>query len=404
MPVNSPTPTALTEPAPVPVQQIDTAEGIAALAASLSKAERLAVDIESNGLHAFRARLCTVQIAAEVRPGVVESVSVVDPIGLPDSALAPLALVLGPQGPVKLIHDLSFDARMLWQHGVAVGNVYDTSVAARMLGLKSTGLMSLAELRLGLRLSKKMQQNDWGHRPLKRDELAYLASDVSCLPALARSLEADVAAAGLVEEVAEETRYRLASALQSEEDHRPAYVRIKGSEKLPAPVQAILREVAEVREREAERLDVPPFKVLGNEQLLELANRPPASVPALTQIRGLQHRRAVAISGQLFEGVQRGLAAKDIPAAERAEFFTPPPPPPREQVTARRAREARLTAWRREEAHRRKVDEQAILPGHCLQDIATRAPADREALASIAGVGNHRVQRYAEPLLKAVRG
>jgi len=385
-----------------PVELVDRAEALPELVKRLQGARALAVDIESNGLFAYTARLCTLQILDADQTNVI----VVDPLRLPDSALAPLAALLGESGPRKLIHDVAFDARILAQHGLPLGNVFDTALAARFLGLQATGLGSLAEARLGQKLSKKMQHHDWGRRPLNREAVEYLAGDVMVMPPLATQLHAEIEAKSLGLELEEETRYRLASAQRDAgvADPRPAYVRIRDSEKLPKPALAVLREVADVREREAKRLGVPPFKVLDNAVLIELAKAPPASMDDLARIRGLQHPRAKVLHGALFEAVERSRNLQDVPVNERAEFLTPPPKPPRAELTAMRQREQRLMAWRKAQASARAVDEQAILPGHVLRRLAEQAPQSTELLAATPGLGGFRATRDGAAILQAIRG
>jgi ribonuclease D len=381
---------------------VDRAEGLPALVERLVRSRRLAADLESNGLFAYTARLCTLQLL----DADTAEVLVVDPLELPDAALEPLRALLGEAGPRKIIHDVAFDARILAQHGLPLGNVFDTALAARFLGVQATGLSALAEARLGLKLSKKMQHHDWGRRPLNREALEYLANDVQVLPPLAAQLEAEIAAKHLEAELEEETRYRLSTAQRDAAipDPRPAYVRIRDAEKLPRPVLAALRELAEVREVEARRLGVPPFKVMDNAVLIALASKPPASKAELAATRGAQHPRAQALHGALWDAVERSRGAADVPANERAEFLTPAPKPPRAELTAMRQREQRLMAWRKAQAAARGVDEQAVLPGHVLRRLSEQAPATRELLAGTAGLGAFRAERDGTALLQALHG
>jgi ribonuclease D len=328
---------------------------------------------------------------------------IIDSLALGDTGLAPLRAILGPEGPRKLIHDLAFDARILAEHQLRLGNVYDTALAASLLGSPSTGLAALVALRVGVTLSKTLQHHDWRRRPLQPAHIEYLAGDVRSIPALARSLEADVAKLDIGRELEEETRYRLASALAAEPDPRPPYVRIKQAHGLAPQQMAILREVAALRDAEAQRLDVPPFKVLDNEGLVLLARTAPMTEAALTGVRGFAHPRARALAPELVKAVQRGAQAGDVPAAERQEFLTPPTPPPREWVLERKAREARLVAWRKAEAKRRKIDVQAVLPGHCLQALADMDTPTLEALHGVAGLGQFRIDRDGLALLSAIK-
>ena len=201
--------------------------GLQAIAERLAQAPALAVDIESNGLFKYKAGLCTVQLAI-----AGEEPLVVDTIATP---LTPLAAILSASGPRKIVHDVAFDARILAEHGIFLGNVFDTSLAARMLGRTATGLASLLLSELGVSVDKKLQHHDWTERPLEAHHIKYLSDDVLHLPALAEKLQQEVAERGIADEIEEETRYRLAQAAASVAagDRRPAYVRLKGVERVP---------------------------------------------------------------------------------------------------------------------------------------------------------------------------
>ncbi len=381
------------------VTLVDRADAIASVAGRLSTSEVIPLDVESNGLHAYRPILCTMQLAV-VHGGAVEEVIVLDTIAIGDEGLAALRPVLGASGPRKILHDLAFDARILATHGIAVGNVIDTSVTARFLGLTSTGLGTLVEQKLGTKLSKEHQHHDWAHRPLAPELLDYLRDDVAFLPELSRVLVGEAEARDILPEVEAETQYRIDTALASVEveDPRPPYVRIKGSTALDPLALAVLRRVAEVREEASQRWNLPPFKVVGNEVLLDLARRRPADPSDFRHIKG----RASSLTSSLRSAIAAAVREGDVPAEERAQFFTEPVRPPRAELEARRGREQRLSAWRRKAAKERAVDEQAVLPGHCLQDIVDRQPVTLEELGAIHGLGARRLSRDGAAILEAL--
>ena len=128
-------------------------------------------------MFAYRARPCTVQLAWDEGG----QVAVVDTLA---TSIAPLGELLGPDGPVKIVHDVAFDARLLAESGIALANVHDTAVAARMLSRLATGLATLLDVELGVHIGKAMQQHDWRLRPLDDRMLEYLAADVVHLEAL----------------------------------------------------------------------------------------------------------------------------------------------------------------------------------------------------------------------------
>jgi len=375
-----------------------TEEGeLADLARDAGRAERLAVDLEASGMFTYRARICTVQLAWEG----AEHLAVVDALTAP---VAGLRHLLGVDGPMKIVHDVAFDARLLAEAGVELDNVHDTAIAAHMLGRAATGLASLLASELGVQIGKGMQQHDWRIRPLDAGMLTYLAADVAHLEALERVLWREVTERGVEDEVLEETRYRLASAAASTRTpvDAPAYARIKGLSKLPERDRAALRALAELREQEAKRRDVPPYRVASNETLIALARARPATPADVARMRGVANSSPEARA--FVDEVARGLAAagETIPEGERALFERPHVPAA--EAKARRDREVRLLSWRRAEAKRRGVDEQVVLPGHCAKEAVDGDIAGVDDLSRVRGIGAFRVQRDGDAIVRALRG
>jgi len=365
-------------------------------AEQLSTSPRVALDLESNGMFAYRAVACVIQIAAG------EAVVIVDGLA---TSLAPLGELLASEKTEKVVHDVAFDARILAEAGVRLANVRDTAVAARMLGRSATGLAALLASELGVAIDKKMQHHDWSERPLDRAALEYLAGDVVHLSALADRLFGEVGERGIGREVEEETRYRLAQAIlaAATPDARPPYVRLKGVERAPKGDLPILRHLAELRERHARDLGVPPYKVLAPDVLFAIAAAKPEDMTALERIRGATSgRRARAMAAEVLDAVACGVEDGAIPDEDRVWFDKPRLPGA--VLRARRAREQRLTQWRRAEAKLRGVDEQAVLPGHCLQDLADLEEPSLDAIASVPGIGAFRVARDGSALLSALEG
>ena len=367
---------------------IEDAAALRELVDGWMREPEIAIDVEGDGLFRYRARLCTVQLA---RP---DETVVVDTLAIEDREA--LSRLLGADGPRKIVHDTSYDARLLFENGVVLGEVFDTALSARFLGEPSTGLAALLEKRFGVHLPKDQQKQDWGKRPFRPEDLEYLSADVSHLLALGTELEDEVRARGIEDEVREETAYLLERALEEPPEAPPPWTRIKGRDELSDTGLAVLREVAQVREDAARKWDLPPFKVTGNRELLELAKRRPKTPGDFGRIRGLQRGRVQSLRGKLLDAIRRGEAAGTVPEDERPE--RKPRPPVEERERKRRQQQA-LTAWRRAEADARGVDPQVVLPGHCLNDLAERGASTIDDLRAIAGFGEFRVVRYAGVLL-----
>ncbi|HEY3593084.1 MAG TPA: ribonuclease D, partial [Polyangiaceae bacterium] len=355
---------------------------LAALVRQLHGVPRVSLDAEGNGLFAYRARLCTLQLAWE--SGDEVHVAIVDTIRLDPAALADL---LGPSGPIKLLHDCTFDVKLLADSNVSLARVRDTSVLARMLGRKATGLASLLAAELGITLAKELQQHDWSRRPFEPRQIEYLADDVRHLMALDDKLAAEARALDIEEEVEVECLFKVEGAVAPPRERKPAYLRIRGSEKLDKPGLAVLRHLVEAREKISADWDQPPFKVASNDWLLALAAGKPRDVRELRRFRGSFSPRIMGSAELLVAAVNAGLVELE------------PPPLPAEPrldkaiAAARRSREKRLSAWRRKEAAARGVDEQAVLPGHCLQELAAMEADEIDAIDRVPGLGEKRFRR-----------
>ncbi len=384
-------------PSDAPPRIVAAPDEIPRLLREVGSATRLGVDLEASGMFAYRAHPCTVQLAWDAGA----SIAIVDTLAIPIVALAD---VLGTRGPLKIVHDVAFDARLLAEHGVELGNVHDTAIAARMLGRPATGLAALLDSILGVKLAKEMQQHDWRKRPFDAASLVYLAADVANLDRLERVLWGEAAERGIEKEVLEETGYRLASAIAAARAPQggPAYMRVRGMDRLAERELAALRPIAELRESEAERRDVPPFRVMPNEALIEIARRRPKTGDEVARIRGVSSSTAAAraLVAEIARAVSE--AGDVLPEEDRARLQRPRVPAAAHR--ARREREARLIAWRRDEAKRRGVDEQVVLPGHCVKDAAQSDASLVDHLARIPGIGSFRVERDGDAILRALRG
>lgn len=357
----------------------DQAGEVDALIGRLKHAPLLALDTEGDGMFRYRTRLCTLQLASADEIAIVDTLEV---------EAARFAALLGAEGPEKVVHDASFDARMLAAHGAPLANVFDTAIAARFLGFQATGLATLLASLFAITLPKHMQMADWGARPLDEEAIAYLENDVRYLLALREVLLERVRAAEIEDELREECAYVLSEAARAEPERSP-FARVKGALLRSPRERGRLYELAAARDAIARELDEPVARVIANELLLRLAA---LEAPALEEIERRLSTRVRPFAGRVHEAYAR--AGDDAPAAESepAESLSA------SEIARRKKRRALLMEWRTAEATRREVDQQVVLPGHCLQEIVKLPAPSSEALSRISGFGRVRVTRYAELL------
>lgn len=327
----------------------------------------------------YRTRLCTLQLASAHELAIVDTLEV-------DAAR--FAALFSAGGPEKVVHDASFDARLLASHGAPLGNVFDTALAARFLGFAATGLASLLGSLFEITLPKHLQMADWGARPLDEEAIAYLENDVRHLLALRDLLRERARAAEIEDELREESAYMLAEASRLEPVRSP-FSRVKGAQLRSPRERARLYELAEARDAVARELDEPVARVIANDLLLRLAS---LESPSHEEVERRLSLRVRPFAGRVHEAYAR--AGHDAPAGEvePSEALSP------SEIARRKKRRALLMEWRTAEAARREVDQQVVLPGHCVQDLVKLPDLSVERLQAVPGFGAVRVDRYASTL------
>jgi ribonuclease D len=366
-----------------PPTLVSDAGGLAELVRVLAACERIAVDTESNSMHAYRERVCLVQFST---PGAD---FIVDAIALKD--LSPLATVFASPELEKIFHAAEGDVLNLARDfGFTFANIFDTMTGARTLGWAQVGLAAILDARFGVTLNKKYQRADWGRRPLTAEMLDYARLDTHYLSALREMQFQALSESGnwleAHEEFARLSRIRVEVA--DEVTDLMAFWRVKGAFDLAPQRAAVLQALYAWREVQAQRIDQPPFKVMGEPALLSLARHAPTRVDELPRVAGLAPVQVQRYGRDLIRVVERGLQA---------------PPPPKPQVEREpddvRERFERLHTWRKERARRRGVESDVILPRVAMRDMARRPPRTHEDLAGIVDFGPWRRQVYGDEVL-----
>jgi ribonuclease D len=364
---------------------IETEAELRQLVTTLAAQPTLAVDTESNSLFVYRERLCLIQFSTPTADYIV------DPLQADARLLAPL---FANPAQEKIFHAAEYDLICLTRDfGFETHNLFDTMVAARSLGWPQTGLASLLELHFGVKMNKKHQRANWGRRPLTPDLLDYARMDTHYLFALRALLEKELRAAERWEETQEEFA-RLAKLKWEPLPEDPnAFWRVSGSRDLTGQQAAVLHELWQYREKMAERADVPPFKMMGDETLLALAKKLPQTGPDLRGVHGMTEGQIRRHGDQVLNAVHRGLKAPPLK-----------PPKPKLEPEPVRERFERLRVWRKEKAKTRGVESDVILPKEAMWEMARRAPRSLEELALLENLGPWRRATYGEELVDIISG
>ncbi len=367
---------------------IRTADQLLDLVDVLSGCRAIGIDTEADSLHHYTEQVCLIQLTAFGGDSWL-----VDPLALRD--LAPLAPIFADGTVLKVLHGGDNDVTSLRRDfGFSFRTLFDTSIAARLLGDTEVGLQALVRNELGVELSKSSQRDDWSRRPLSPKQEAYALADVQHLMALASRLTDRLAAAGRTAWAREEFEALANLAPVEKRTGADGFRRIKGSAKLARRNQAVLRELYVWREERAFAADRPPFKIVAAEALLALAAAPPATVDDVADALASYSRLGGEVE-VVFAAIQRGLALPEdqLPDRDHGER-------PSVSAAARRRVEA-LRAWRGDQAVRSQLEASIVMPQRLVERLADAGPRTLEELAAVEGLRRWRVAEWGPALLAA---
>jgi ribonuclease D len=374
--------------------RIEREAELRSLARDLLREKVVAVDTEADSFYHYFDKTCLVQIASS------QGIFLVDPLALGGpSELAPLGPLFASKKVRKVFHAAEYDLFVLKRDcSFEFANLFDTMVSAQLLGYPALGLTALAQRHFGVSLPKDEQRSDWSVRPLRESQLLYAAADVAYLASLAEKLEAQLEETGRLGWAKEEFEVLVKRTWPVREFDGAGYLRIKGAKGLPAAALSVLRELYLLRDKRARDVDRPPFKVLGNRTLVEIAQRQPSSLAELGQIKGMT------------ELILRRLG-REILAAVASGQRSPHAPLRRPDGVARRRMDRRtekrleqLKRWRSARARELELDPGVLCPNTGLEAIAWRNPARASDLAEVPELKGWLVREFGREVAEVLAG
>jgi len=355
------------------------------LADTLSSEPLVAVDTESNSLYAYQEQVCLIQFSI---PG---GDFLLDPLALQD--LSPLAPIFAEPGHEKIFHAAEYDLMCLQRDfGFDFANIFDTMVAARILGWKRVGLGSILKSKFSVELNKKHQRANWGRRPLPEHLLNYARLDTHYLIPLRNRIYDHLQDANFWPLALEDF-----SRSCNVNGHTPASRetmcwRINGARDLSSQQAAVLQELCLYRDEIAKSLDRPVFKILNDRALIALARECPRSFTQLYSIPGVTYRQARNHARGILAAVQRGLDSPPL-------VYPRSPRPDEEYLN----RVDELLTWRKLKARSMGVESDVVLPRDVLHQIARKNPDNRNALAGVMLEVPWRLDRFGGDILQVLR-
>jgi ribonuclease D len=355
----------------------------------ISDVRELALDTEGASFHRFLDRIYLLQLSTRDRNAIIDPL----PIGSP----AKLGALLEDNNVEVVFHDADYDLRLLHQdYGWHVTKIFDTRVAAQLLGIKSFGLAALLEQFFDVKLDKKHQRADWSMRPLPADMLEYAVQDTRFLLPLRDHMKSQLEHRRRWSWAQEEFA-RLEGTRWETETEMEGFLRMKGARDLTRRELAVLREVSNWRDKVAEQMDRATFRVMGNEVLFELARLAPRNVTELSPIKGMPKGMIERGGADLIAAVRRGL---EVPEATLPKF-------PRGQRWNKDRdfddRVARLKAIRDGAATRLELDPGVLCSRERLENVARSGAKTLDDLEKVPDLRRWQVEEMGQDFLSALR-
>jgi ribonuclease D len=362
----------------------------------------VALDTESDSLFRYTPRVCLIQVSAPASRGEssqdanTENVRdfLVDPLKLKD--LSALGGILADDGTEVILHAAENDILTLQRDfGFRIRCLYDTQLAARIMGRTGVGLAQVLLEEFDVVSDKRMQRTNWGQRPLTAQQMAYAQVDTHFLPALRARQTRQLKASGRWEEA--QDAFRILETVEYSPPEPRTFWQMKQIRSVDEKNLNVLETIWDWRERHSQRTERPPFKVLGESTLVALAQDRPQSIDALRKITGLSGRQVDRFGRELFEAVRQG-ERRPLPrrpaSAKRSDSTL--------SAEGRRRFDA-LRRWRTETAAARGVDPDIVFSNETLVQISASRPDSVAALAAFPAIGRWKAKTYGPAVLEMLK-
>ena len=372
---------------------VDNEERLGELVEELLLEKVLAVDTEADSFYHYFDKTCLVQI------GTSKHNYLIDPLALGGPAkLAPLAPIFSSPEIRVIFHAAEYDIYVLKRDcGFNFSNIFDTMISAQLLGYSSIGLAALIEHHFGVKVPKEEQRSDWSRRPMTERQLNYAAGDVIYLARLVKKVERELKKANRMSWAQEEFDTLCHREWPDREFDKQGYLRIKGIRKLDPKSLSVLRELFLMRDARARDIDRPPFKVLGNRTLLEIATTKPSRASQLSKIKGITDLLIRRMGDEILHAIQTGGAVDH-------------PPIPKSTGNGRRRMDRKterrvsiLKTWRAEQSEKLGLDPGVLCPNASLEAIAWQNPEKGSDLGDVSELKGWFVREFGDEVAMKLR-
>jgi len=362
---------------------VDSALPLQELLLDLESQPRVAVDTESNSLHAFREQVCLIQFSTPHRDYLL------DPLAFKE--LSPLAPLFANPEIEKVFHASEYDLICLKRDfSFSFENLFDTMHAARILGYKAVGLDRLLGDKFGIEMDKRHQKANWAARPLKPDQIHYARLDTHYLFDLRDLLEKELREKDRLTIAFEDFASACDVVVPNHARMNGSWRRISARKDVSVRELTILYELILVRDGIAEKLNRPAFKVVDDDTLLLMARNQPLQKVDLSAA-GLSEKQIKLWGEGLIEAAARGAEA---PLVKREQ--------PKIPSDAALRRLEKLKVWRKKVAEKMDVESDVVLPKRYLGALCENPPMNPDELRILMADSPSRIEKYGAQILRLV--
>lgn len=371
---------------------INSRDGLLKATGALGSSALMAVDLEADSMYHFTEKICLIQSACE------KGCYIIDPLAIDD--ISPLGEIFADPRITKIFHGADYDVRSLYRDfSFTVNNLFDTQEACRFLGYSRTGLGSLVKRHFNIILDKKFQKKDWSVRPLADEMIKYAANDVLYLIPLYHILRKELI-----------KKKRLSWAVEAGRDiskvrpdtaqngQKPLFLRFKGAGRLDRLSLAVLENLLQFRMEAARKKNRPPFKIMGNKTLLDIALYKPKSLKQLEISCRLSPLQVRMYGESILACVSHALKTdpKDLPCYPKNRT--------RKISGPALERKKRLKLWRDETARKMEIEPCLILNKDAISALAVSNPKSIEQLNGMEGLKDWQKAVFGQKIIDILAG
>jgi ribonuclease D len=362
---------------------VDTKQSLQQMVNDLAAQSRVAVDTESNSLHAFQEQVCLLQFSS------AKADYLVDPLALTDLSI--LAPIFANPKIEKIFHAAEYDLICLRRDfGFSFTNLFDTMHAARVLGYPAVGLDKLLGDKFGVKMDKRHQKANWAARPLGTEQIHYARLDTHYLFDLRDILERELREKERLQFAMEDFQRACLFEEQKQKVNGGSWERLSKRKDLSLRELTILSHLCKWRDDEAEKLNRPPYKVVMDDVFVELAKNPPERKVDLSAA-GLSEKQIRLWGDVVLQAVRHGVEA---PLVQRKQVER------KNDAVLRRME--KLKAWRKSIGGEMNVESDVVLPKPYLTMLSENPPKSLDELRLMMKDTPSRADEFGAQILRTL--